>query len=94
MRAFTADRSTGWSGFRHPAAHRVVRVAVRVAGVTRVPVRRVRPVRVRGPFGAGRGGQGRTGAAQAAWRRMAGTLIGREAGPPTCENGWVRQSSP
>ncbi|GAB3182795.1 hypothetical protein GCM10027162_39260 [Streptomyces incanus] len=79
---------------RLPAAHRVVPVAVRAAGVTHVPVRRVPSVGVRGPFGAGRGGQGWAGAAQAAWRRMAGTLIGREAGPPTCENGWVRQSSP
>ncbi|GAA2558755.1 hypothetical protein GCM10010423_70880 [Streptomyces levis] len=33
-------------------------------------------------------------AAQAALRRMTGTLIGREPGPPTCEKGWVRQSSP
>jgi hypothetical protein len=33
-------------------------------------------------------------AAQAAWRRMAGTLMGREPGPPTCEKGCIRQSSP
>lgn len=32
-------------------------------------------------------------AAQAA-RRIGGTLMGREPGPPTCEKGCVRQSSP
>lgn len=34
------------------------------------------------------------GTAQAAWRRMTGTRIGREPGPPTCEKGCVRQSRP
>lgn len=32
--------------------------------------------------------------AQAAARRIPGTRIGREPGPPTCEKGCVRQSSP
>ncbi|MGW3464066.1 hypothetical protein ACWDE9_32750, partial [Streptomyces olivaceoviridis] len=32
--------------------------------------------------------------AQAAWRRIDGTRIGREPGPPTCEKGCVRQFRP
>jgi len=34
------------------------------------------------------------GTAQAASRRISGTCTGREPGPPTCENGCVRQSRP
>ena len=37
---------------------------------------------------------GRERGAQAASRRISGTRIGREPGPPTCEKGCVRQSSP
>ncbi len=44
--------------------------------------------------GARDGGEDGVGRPQAAWRRIAGTRIGREPGPPTCEKGWVRQSSP
>ncbi|GAA2414805.1 hypothetical protein GCM10010255_61110 [Streptomyces coeruleofuscus] len=40
------------------------------------------------------GASGRKARAQAASRRMTGTLMGREPGPPTCEKGCVRQSSP
>ncbi|GAA3242016.1 hypothetical protein GCM10020256_65570 [Streptomyces thermocoprophilus] len=59
--------------------------------------------RSRGRFRAGHvewlgpaGGSGRPAArdgAQAA-RRIGGMRIGREPGPPTCEKGCIRQSSP
>jgi aminoglycoside phosphotransferase (APT) family kinase protein len=51
----------------------------------------------RQPAGHGAGrllGPSAVSAAQAACRRISGTRIGREPGPPTCEKGCIRQSSP